>query len=131
MKYFYPLIALALFVIQSQQPPEFPRSGTKADVFDVAMLVADGDKISPEDVSLRLSEDSLIIEARCHCAIIKEFKYSDIKAVKYSPKEHRLAVKSDADQATLKLNESHCKAILSALETRGVKIETAGEERWQ
>ncbi len=126
MKFLSLLIALALFGIQAQQRSESAKP--PADTFDVVMLLADGDNISREDVSLRLSEDSLIIEARCHCAIIKEFKYSDIKSVEYSTDENQLAVKADADRATLKLDESNYKAILKALETRGIKIGTTGKE---
>jgi hypothetical protein len=126
MKFLSLLIALALACLQAQQTSE-PVKPSK-DTFDVTMLAADGDKISREDVSLRLSENALIIEARCHCAIIKEFEYSEIKAIKYSPKEYKLAIETDADQTTLKLDESNCKAILAALETRRIKIETVSEE---
>lgn len=129
MKFLSLLIALALFGIQAQQHSESAKSPKGADTFDVAMLVADGDRISREDVSLRLGEDGLIIEARCHCAVIKEFKYSDIKSIEYSPKEHQLAVKTDTDHARLKLDESNHKVILTALETRGVKVETITKEQ--
>ncbi|MEW6207026.1 MAG: hypothetical protein AB1631_01565 [Acidobacteriota bacterium] len=127
MKFLSLMIVLAFAGIQAQQTSESVKP-TK-DSFDVAMLAADGDKFSREDVSLRLSEEALIIEARCHCAIIKEFKYSDIKAIKYSPKENRLAIGTDTDNTTLKMDENNHKAILAAFEARGLKIETMSNEQ--
>jgi hypothetical protein len=127
MKFLSLLIALSFACLQAQQPSETVKQ--PKDTFDVAMLMTDGDKVRLEDVSMRLSEEAFIIEARCHCAIIKEFEYSDIKAIKYSLKEYRLAIETDKDHATLKLDESNYKAILAALETRGVKIETISKEQ--
>ena len=126
MKFLSLLIALSLIAIQAQRSSETVKPPN--DTFDVVMLVMDGDKIRREDVSLRLSEDSLIIEARCHCAIIKDFIYTDIKSMKYSPEEYRLTFKTDTDQATLKLEEGSYKTILAALETRGIKIGTISKE---
>lgn len=115
-------MALVFFIIQAQPPSESIKPSKY--VFDLAMAVTDGDKVRLEEVSLRLSEEALVIEARCHCAIIKEFEYSDIKAIKYSPAQYRLAVETDDDHATLKMDENNYKTILAALEARRIKVET-------
>jgi hypothetical protein len=121
MKAFSLLLALVLLA----QPFQAPGG---ADTFDVEMLMTD--KAGAEGVSLRFTEDQLNIEARCRCAIIKEFTYSDIKGAQYSRKERLLTIKTESDSAALRLDENNYRAILKALESRTkVKVETMGEDK--
>lgn len=145
---------LFVFVLLVSPFGAFARGNT----YKTNLLVTKDKKTKSVNGSIAFDEEFLKIQENNKPDTAKEFKYSDIKSAEYSyakkpilntggaiatailigvfvvpllfmkKKQHWLAVRTDSDFAVLRLERDNYKAIITELETNGVKVETATEE---
>ena len=131
---------------------------TFADTFrNVKLMVNTGEKAEEQDAVLRFGEDALTVYGKGG-AILKTFKYADIKGCEYSysksPRwksgigaaiavgvfalpvffmkgtKHWLTIAAEKDFAVLRLDKKNYKLILPAFEARtGKSVEAVAEEK--
>lgn len=131
----------------------------RGNSYKTNLLVTVNKKTKSVNGTISFADEDLQIQENGKPASIKKFKYTEIKSAEYSfakkpilntggaiatavllgvfvvpllfmkKKQHWLAIRTDEDFAVLRLERDNYKAIITELETNGVKVETAVEEK--